>query len=236
MRAQRSSWLRAAAAAAITLACARGETQGGQPPMPSKSTPKPPSAGSAKAPSEAAAAPASSPGAGSAATPAGSAAPAAKLDCKAHLRTLFHDGDLSSGAGLPDGCLLADTDAAFGDKHSDGPGRRGTFREYRIAQQEHTVRVFHNRDRVSLVDLGYPKLRQRPDALLAALGKPSAELVAHMGWQESVYLDRGLTIAITEDGKRKQVSHLFAYAPTTMDDYVDRLGGKDDWVRKFPRR
>jgi len=23
---------------------------------------------------------------------------------------------------------------------------------------------------------------------------------------------------------------------TTMDDYVNRLGGKDDWVRKFPRR
>ena len=199
--------------------------------MPSKSTPKPPSAGSAKAPgsSAPAAAPASSPG-------SGSAAPPAAVDCKAHLRKLFLDGDLSSGAGLPEGCLLADTDAAFGDKHTDGRGRRGTFREYRVPQQEHTVRVFHQRDRVSLVDLGYPKLRQRPDALLAALGKPSAELVAHMGWQESVYLDRGITIAITEDGKRKQVSHLFAYVPTTMDDYVDRLGGKDDWVRKFPRR
>lgn len=212
--------------------------------MPSKSTPKPPRAGSGKgsgsaAPTGAAAAPASSPstGAGSAAAPAaGSAAPAAKVDCTAHLRTLFLDGDLASGAGLPEGCLLADTDAAFGDKHSDGRGRRGTFREYRVREQEHTVRVFHQRDRVSLVDLGYPKLRQRPDALLAALGKPSAELVAHMGWQESVYLDRGITIAITEDGKTKQVSHLFVYAPTTMDDYVNRLGGKDDWVRKFPRR
>lgn len=186
--------------------------------MPTKSgTPKPPST-SAKA------------------SPPAAANAAAKPDCATHLRTVFLDGDLSAGTGLPDGCTLAEADAAFGDKRSDGRGRRGTFREYRVTQQDRPVRVFHQRDRVTLVDLGYPRLRQRPDALLAALGDPSAELVAHMGWNEAVYLDRGITVALTQDGKTKQVSHLFLYAPTTMDDYVNRLGGKDDWVRKFPRR
>ncbi len=53
-----------------------------------------------------------------------------------------------------------------------------------------------------------------------------------MAWPEWVYLDRGITLAIVDE----QVSHLFLYAPTTMQDHLDWLGGQDDWIERRPRR
>ncbi len=54
-----------------------------------------------------------------------------------------------------------------------------------------------------------------------------------------MYVDRGLTITVGgkfETPPNPRVSYLFVYVPTTLDDYVGRLGGKDEWVRRFPIR
>jgi hypothetical protein len=57
--------------------------------------------------------------------------------------------------------------------------------------------------------------------------------------EEWLYPARGLTLAVgngLDDASDAppHVSWFAAYPPTTLDDYVQRLGGKDPWVTRRP--
>lgn len=101
--------------------------------------------------------------------------------------------------------------------------------------------VWLDGDCVILIDVAHPDVRDTPDALAARLGAPTTSLPARNNptHEDLVYLDRGLTITVGgkfETPPNPRVSYLFVYAPTPLDDYVGRLGGKDEWVRRFPVR
>jgi hypothetical protein len=166
--------------------------------------------------------------------------------CASLLRQLVREGNLASGRGLTADCKKADADDALGTAEV-GRGRLSNaervWRKYQLGGDA-VARVWLDDDgeRIILVDVSHPTVSEAPDALRARLGEPAAKYQGRNNptHEEWVYPDRGLTITIGglyETPKNPRVSYLFVYAPTTLDDYVGRLGGKDEWViRRPPRR
>jgi hypothetical protein len=167
------------------------------------------------------------------------------MACADRLRALVLLGDLSSGNGLPVPCARADADAAFGANGEAGQGRLSGFSrswmKYRIAG-DGVARVWlGEHDEVLLVDVAHPPIVEKPSELRQRLGEPALAIPARHDptHEEWIYPDRGLTVAVGNEGDdaaTAHVSYLFVYAPTTLDDYVDRLGGKDAWVVRRPHR
>jgi hypothetical protein len=172
--------------------------------------------------------------------------PEARTSCADILRALVVDGNLSGGRGLsPDvECGRAEVERAFGSGFEEGHGAlsntQRSWLKWRLGGDT-VARAWFDGDRVILVDVAHPNVRESPDALTARLGEPSTTLPARNNptHKDRVYVDRGLTITVGglyETPPNPHVSYLFIYAPTTLDDYVGRLGGKDEWVRRFPIR
>ena len=165
--------------------------------------------------------------------------------CADRLRTLVVAGDLSSGTGLPAKCLRADAETAFGASGEPGQGRlsglSSSWVKYRIAD-DGVVRVWlGEHDEILLIDMAHPQVAEAPAALRRRLGEPAMTIPARHDptHEEWIYPDRGITVAVGNEGDdaaTATVSYLFVYAPTTLDDYVGRLGGKDAWVIRRPHR
>lgn len=169
----------------------------------------------------------------------------AATGCAQLLRQIVREGDLSSGRGLGPDCRKADADQALGGAEL-GRGRLSnverSWRKYQLGGDA-VARVWldDDGDRIILVDVSHPPVREAPDALGARLGEPAAKFEGRNNptHEEWVYPDRGLTITVGglfDTPKNPRVSYLFVYAPTTLDDYVGRLGGKDEWVIRRPLR
>jgi hypothetical protein len=96
-------------------------------------------------------------------------------------------------------------------------------------------------DEILLVDVAHPQVAEPPAALRQRLGEPALTIPARHSptHEEWIYPDHGITIAVGSAGDETatvRVSYLFVYAPTTLDDYMSRLGGKDSWVIRRPQR
>ena len=164
-------------------------------------------------------------------------------DCGRALRALIVEGDLASGHGLPTGCTRAEVEGALGAKGTPGSGRLSRlvhpWVKYALGGDTE-ARVWYDRDTVILIDVGDPRVRQSVDELSALLGAPEEIIDARVNGAHSewIFASRGLTVAVApaEDAAASWVSWLFLYPPTTLDDYVQRLGGKDEWVKRRPAR
>jgi hypothetical protein len=171
----------------------------------------------------------------------------ARSGCADRLARLIIRGDLSDGHGLSAGCTRADVETVLGVNGTTGSGSLSRLSygwvKYGLAGKETEARVWYEGDAVILVDVGRPGVQQLADTLRAALGEPAATIQARVNQthEEWIYPKRGLAIAVGKglddpaDAPRR-VSWLFLYAPTSLEDYVSRLGGKDEWVKRWPER
>src|SRR5436190_1299041 len=102
----------------------------------------------------------------------------------ARIRALVVDGDLSAGQGLPDDCTRADVEAILGAGEA-GSGRLSNY------QRTWTKHAFGERsvarvwtatddDRVLMIDVDYPPVREQPDALLARFGEAAQTIRARV--------------------------------------------------------
>lgn len=168
----------------------------------------------------------------------------ATATCADQLRTIVVRGDLSSGTGLSKQCSRGDADKAFGTQGESGQGRLSglshSWLKYRITD-DRVARVWlGEHDEIVLVDVAHPGVAEPPAAVRHRFGEPAATIPARHDptHEEWIYPDRGVTVAVGEGegAPGAKVSYLFLYAPTTLDDYVHRLGGKDSWVNRRPSR
>ena len=167
------------------------------------------------------------------------------VSCRDRLRALVVAGDLSSGSGLNTPCTRSDAEAVFGAAGEPGQGRLSGFSRswlrYRLSDDT-TARVWlGEHDEILLVDVAHPKIAESPADLRRRLGDPATTIPARHDptHEEWIFPDRGITLAVGNEGddtSTVKVSYLFIYAPTTLDDYVKRLGGKDSWVIRRPMR
>jgi hypothetical protein len=165
--------------------------------------------------------------------------------CADRLRALVIAGDLSLGTGLPTSCVRGDAEAALGANGDPGQGRLSGFSrswvKYRITDDSVARVWLDEHDEIMLVDVTHPKVAESPAVLRRRLGEPAMTIPARHDptHEEWIYPDRGITVAVGNEGdatSTAKVSYLFVYAPTTLDDYVGRLGGKDAWVVRRPQR
>lgn len=165
--------------------------------------------------------------------------------CVERIRTLVVAGDLSSGTGLPAGCRGADARAVLGEDGEAGSGELSSsirsWVKYRFGDGSIARVWLAEHDAILLIDIDHPPVREHPDALQARLGAPATTGRGRKDptAEEWIYPDRGLTITVEgkyETPPQLRVSYLFVYAPTTLDDYFGRLGGKDEWIRRRPQR
>jgi hypothetical protein len=173
--------------------------------------------------------------------------PAATSGCTERLRALIVRGDLSGGQGLTARCTRADVESVLGVDGTAGSGSLSRLSyawvKYGVAGKETEARVWYEDDTVILIDVGDPNVQQLPDSLRAALGEPAATFQARVNptHEEWIYPERGLAMAVGKglddpaDAPRR-ISWLFLYVPTSLEDYVTRLGGKDEWVKRWPER
>jgi len=171
-------------------------------------------------------------------------APAPTHGCVDRIRALVA-GDLASG-GLPAGCTVSDAQRALGADGTPGSGTLTGLTHAWIKYDRGSdtqIRVWSDGDQVILLDVKWPTGTPAVDALRRALGEPAERMQARVDptHEEWIYPDRGLTVAVGNSlddaaGAPPQVSWFAAYAPTTLDDYVKRLGGKDAWVVRRPQR
>jgi hypothetical protein len=168
----------------------------------------------------------------------------ASASCADQLRAIVVDGNLASGRGIAGECTRGDAERAFGGTPEPGQGTLSNenrpWLKFKLGE-ETVARVWLDGDRVILVDVAHPTVREAAAALVARLGEPATKLQARDNptHKDYVYPDRGLTITVGgqyETPPDLRVTYLFVYAPTTLDDYIGRLGGKDEWVRRFPIR
>jgi len=171
---------------------------------------------------------------------------APRRTCSDRIRALFVDGDLSAGEGLATGCTRADAEAALGTAGTPASGRLSAvfyqITEYKVAGQKWPVRVWwgHGGD-VLAIEAAEPHIAGSIDDALARLGAPDAELPPRdfLSRVELVYAKRGLTLAVGSMGEARKpselVRHLWAYAPTTAEDWTRRLGGQDLPSQPMPR-
>lgn len=174
-------------------------------------------------------------------------APTTTPGCVDQIRALVLDGDLSSGHGLPaGGCMRADVLAVLGYGGTDGSGTLSglthKWLKFGYAPKDTEARVWFDGDRVILIDVKYPTVKQSPATLRKLLSDPIATLQARINvtHEEWVFPERGLTIAVGKnlddaDNAPPHISWFAAYPPTSLDDYVKHLGGKDAWVIRRPR-
>lgn len=167
--------------------------------------------------------------------------------CSDRIRALVLDGDLSGGRGLPEGCTRGDVQQVLGMAGTEGSGTLTglsySWMKYEFPHKDTQVRVWIDGDRVIMIDVRRPVVTQRPDALRRTYGEPAERIQARIDptHEEWIYPDRGLTVAVGKslddaDDAPAHVSWFAAYPPTTLDDYVKRLGGKDEWVIRRPAR
>ena len=152
--------------------------------------------------------------------------------CAAVLERLA-SGRLADFAGLPGGCKLADVERAWGPAmaHSVAAqlGRdrvKTDHRRFQVSGHDQPARVWHDGDRVLLVDLEYPGLGEDADSLRKTLGAPDAEESFSWGVlvlekAEWVYARRGLTLFVNPE--TREVLRWAAYAPTDAAAYLRRL-------------
>ena len=68
---------------------------------------------------------------------------------------------------------------------------------------------------------------------------PSRTRTMDYSVRDHVFARAGLTLSVgrslAEPPGPDAIVVAYFYEPTTVADYVDRLGGKDEWVRRFER-
>ena len=141
-------------------------------------------------------------------------------------------GEVTDFVGLPAGARVADLIPDFSPE-SEPWGQATLGREHRTARfmvresvTGHRVRLwFDSEYRLLLVDFNYPGLMIPPTELVEGLGEPEAELVGEddllSNLRERVFASRGLSLI--SDADDRFVVRIVAFAPTTADDYVQRI-------------
>ena len=136
-------------------------------------------------------------------------------ECRRELAALAA-GELDAFHGLPR-CGRVDAEGTLGDS-GDGPAQFEKMGEYRVfAHANRSVIVYFLADDIRVVELLYPKLtRPLPSLLGAPEGKIKSALSP--GWDQWIYASRGLAAHVNR--ATGEVTALFAYAPTTVEAYL----------------
>lgn len=155
-------------------------------------------------------------------------------DCEKALQSLG-SGALADWRGLPASCTPAELSKVFtGGGDPPGNGRLSTrptpFRNYRASAQAQPLQVwFDGEDRAILITWIQPTVSTPVKELLDSLGAPEAKLDPSIGYHADayqwVYASRGLTLYVREHDWT--LARISAYPPTTVADYEDRLGARD---------
>jgi hypothetical protein len=165
--------------------------------------------------------------------------------CVERLRRILLQEDLSEGEGLPkSGCSQADVESALGTSGTQGRGALSRLMhrwiKYPIPGKNIEARVWLDEpDRVILIDVEDMPIKQTPESLRQSWGEPAEIILARSNPVdlEWLYPSRGITIAVGKSGDAEdapdRITYLFLYAPTTLEHYVKKLGGKDGWVNRF---
>lgn len=172
-------------------------------------------------------------------------APASDLSCQTALRAWLVDGALPDRVDGLAACRRADLAAVLGPG-VDGQGRYGGIpRAFTTFEREpSSIRAVWDGEGILMIVAEDLPIKA-PDALLARLGAPEAEWPSRTNRfdqtiADQVFASRGMTLSVAtsllEPPGPTQIVVAYLYAPTTVEDYRGRLGGKDEWVRRFPRR
>jgi hypothetical protein len=171
--------------------------------------------------------------------------------CVAQLRSILLDGELSQYDGLASGCRLVDIEAVLGREGTVGEGtlsgQRRRWLKFPLPAWHTEARAWlgaevHGSAEVVLLDVKNPRMKTSPEALQARLGEPAAIMRARLDARnaEWLYPSHGLTVAVGKyddpEGAKDRIIYLFLFEPTTLDRYVNELGGRDEWVRRWPQR
>jgi hypothetical protein len=157
-------------------------------------------------------------------------------DCAARVRAIA-GGDLSAGQGLPAGCRLSAIEPVLGARGETGSGSLSFHvRPWQLFDKGN-VRVWlesETDDHVLRIDIGGLASTETGPSLEAKLGKPSQRVRSETnpGTRDWIYPDRGLTLSILGSSSDPRLRAITAYAPTTLADYNDRLGGTAEPVRR----
>ncbi|MGC4067405.1 MAG: hypothetical protein QM784_22720 [Polyangiaceae bacterium] len=170
--------------------------------------------------------------------------------CVAQLRPILVEGDLSQYHGLPSDCRLADIESILGDHGVSGEGKlSGKWRrwvKFPVPRWSTEARAWMSsetnaQERVILLEVKNPRMKTSPEALQHRFGGPAASMPARLDARNVEWLHpaHGLTVAVGTYGDprdaRARITYLFLYTPSTMNRYVEELGGKDEWVRRWPQ-
>lgn len=143
-------------------------------------------------------------------------------------------GDFKDWSGLPPRCEPADLAAVYsgGERATNGmlSNRPTKFRVYQAPEQTEVIQAwFGDDDQVLMVTIVSPVMRGDVKTLLESLGPPEQRLEQGVGYHADahqwIYAGRGITFYVREHSN--EIARVAVYPPTSVEDYVKRLGGRD---------
>jgi len=144
------------------------------------------------------------------------------------------EGDFEGWKGLPSDCRPSDLGAVFGGGESPGNGllsnQPAKFRVYQFPGQSEDIEAwFQEDDRIILVSIATPTINGDVKALLDTFGSPEKRLEQGVGYHADahqwIYASRGITFFVREYSN--EIARVVVYPPTSVEDYLERLGAKD---------
>lgn len=172
-------------------------------------------------------------------TPSASAPPS----CSALLHDWIVERHLPRSAAGVGRCSRADLAAALGPG-VDGTGRYSSIERAFTRYEPDGLRVRAVWGPSDLMLLVVEDLKVPAGPLVGELGEADEQWPSRtsaLGWsiRDHVYARAGLTLSVgtslDDPPLASTVLVAYLYEPTTVTDYVERLGGKDEWVRRFQR-
>ncbi len=144
-------------------------------------------------------------------------------DCIGALHQLA-TGDLIDWQGLSSNCVRSDAETAFGET-GDAPdgigllaGSPNAFRDYPATPfAPYGIMVWYVEDTIAVIQINSPVFSKSPEQIL---GSPEGTTISKLQALSSqwIYASRGLTLHFNDH--TKTVFRLYAYFPTTVDDFL----------------
>jgi hypothetical protein len=154
-------------------------------------------------------------------------------DCVTAFRKLAA-GNLKDWSGLPSQCEPADLAAVFsgGERAANGmlSNRPTKFRAYQAPGQPEVIQAwFDDDDNVMMITTVSPVIQDDVKTLLEGFGPPEKKLEQGAGYHADahqwIYAGRGITFYVREHSN--EIARVAVYPPTSVEDYIDRLGARD---------
>ena len=154
-------------------------------------------------------------------------------DCVTAFRKLAA-GNFKDWPGLSSQCKPADLAAVFSGGETSANGmlsnRPTQFRAYQTPEQPEIIQAwFDDNDNVLLITNVSPVIQGDVKTLLESFGPPEKRLEQGTGYHADahqwVYAGRGITFYVREHSN--EIARVAVYPPTSVEDYINRLGAKD---------